>query len=99
MSEIQIIPGIGAVPQAPKAAAGGEHEGGPSFLDALQKALSETTELQKSADAAAVNLQTGKAGIHETLLAVEKAEISFRMLMQVRNKVMEAYKEVMRMNV
>ncbi|GAB4361601.1 MAG: hypothetical protein Kow00128_00540 [Deltaproteobacteria bacterium] len=99
MSEIRFIPGILPPPAAPKPAGGTANSGGDSFLDALQKALAETSELQKEADRKSVALETGKAGIEETLLAVEKADIQFRLLMQVRNKVLEAYREVMRMNV
>jgi flagellar hook-basal body complex protein FliE len=40
---------------------------------------------------------TGKAGIHETMIALQKADISLRLLLQIRNKAMDAYREVMRM--
>lgn len=99
MSEMRIIPGIAPPSMHARPAAGPGKPGDPAFLDALQKAISEASEAQKTADASTVELQSGKTGIHETLIAVEKAEISFRLLMQVRNKVLEAYKEVMRMNV
>jgi flagellar hook-basal body complex protein FliE len=45
-----------------------------------------------------VELSTGRNGnIHETLLAMSKADVSFRMLTEVRNKIVSAYQEVMRM--
>ncbi len=99
MSEIRIIPGIAPPSPVPKAPAAEKAEGSPSFLEALQGALADTSELVKAADVSSSEMSVGKAGLHETLLAVEKADISFRLLMQVRNKVLEAYKEVMRMNV
>jgi flagellar hook-basal body complex protein FliE len=99
MSEIRIVDGIRPPSTAPKGAAAGKTEGDLPFLKALQGALAETSDLVKAADASSVDMSAGKAGLHETLLAVEKADISFRLLMQVRNKVLDAYKEVMRMNV
>lgn len=99
MSEIRIIPGIAPPSPVPKPPAAAKEEGSPSFLDALQGALAESSDLVKAADVSSAEMSAGKAGLHETLLAVEKADISFRLLMQVRNKVLEAYKEVMRMNV
>jgi len=96
MPDITIIPGISPPAHAPRAASTGKAAGGPSFLESLQKAVAEVNEAQKTADTKTIELQTGKAGLHETLIAVEKADISFRLLMQVRNKVLEAYKEVLR---
>ena len=96
MSEITIVPGISPPTLAPRPAASGNSAGGPSFLESLEKAVNEVNEAQKTADAKTIGLQTGNASLHETLIAVEKADISFRLLMQVRNKVLEAYKEVLR---
>lgn len=99
MSEIRFVPGILPPPVASKPSGGIAKGEDSSFLDALQKALSETSELQKEAGRKSIALETGNAGIQETLLAVDKADIQFHLLMQVRNKVLEAYREVMRMNV
>lgn len=96
MADITIIPGISPPAAAPRISTADKVGGGPSFLESLQKAVAEVNEAQKSADTKTIELQTGKAGLHETLIAVEKADMSFRLLMQVRNKVLEAYKEVLR---
>ncbi len=96
MADLTIVPGISPPVAPPRVAAGAKSAEGPSFLESLQKAVAEVNEAQKTADAKSIDLQTGKAGLHETLIAVEKADISFRLLMQVRNKVLEAYKEVLR---
>ena len=96
MADITIVPGISPPTLAPRAAAPGNSAVGPSFLESLEKAVNEVNEAQKTADAKTIQLQTGNASLHETLIAVEKADISFRLLMQVRNKVLEAYKEVLR---
>ncbi|GAB4233357.1 MAG: hypothetical protein OHK0028_09100 [Deltaproteobacteria bacterium] len=96
MADLTIPPGISAPLPAPRPASAGKPAEGPSFLDSLRQAVAEVNEAQKTADAKTIDLQTGKAGLHETLIAVEQADLSFRLLMQVRNKVLEAYKEVMR---
>ncbi len=66
----------------------------------LKDSIQEVTRLQGAADKAIEELATGEAkSIHETMIALEKAEISFKLMLQVRNKILEAYNEVMRMNV
>jgi flagellar hook-basal body complex protein FliE len=70
----------------------------PGFVDHLKATLANTNDLQHQAKTAMEELSTGRNGnIHETLLSMSKAETSFKMIMQVRNKVLNAYQEVMRM--
>jgi len=73
---------------------------GPSFKDVLRKSIQEVNALQKEAEEAIQELAAGKredfAGV---ITAVEKADIAFRTLMQVRNKLLEAYQEINRMRV
>jgi flagellar hook-basal body complex protein FliE len=71
-----------------------------SFSDMLTNSIAEVNGLQKEADKAIQKLVTGKSkNLHETMLAVEKADIAFRTMNQVRTKVIDAYKEIMRMQV
>jgi flagellar hook-basal body complex protein FliE len=78
----------------------GVEEGGPSFSDTLSTSLEKVNELQKEADVAIEDFATGKTrNIHETMIAVNKADLAFRLTMQVRNKIVEAYQEVMRTQV
>jgi flagellar hook-basal body complex protein FliE len=70
----------------------------PGFKDHLKASFLTTNVLQHRAANAQVELSTGRNGnIHETLLSMSKAEVSFKMLTEVRNKVVSAYQEVMRM--
>jgi flagellar hook-basal body complex protein FliE len=70
------------------------------FADALKGAVADTNRLQREADGAAMSVLAGDAGsLHQAMIALEKADISFRTLLQVRNKVLEAYQEIMRMQV
>lgn len=71
-----------------------------SFKGALDDALGEVDQFQKEKEIAVRNLATGRdADIHNTMIAIQKAHISFKFMIQVRNKIVSAYEEVMRMNV
>ncbi|MEW5849335.1 MAG: flagellar hook-basal body complex protein FliE [Myxococcota bacterium] len=72
---------------------------GPEFTSALEKAVDNVERAQQSADAQATKLATGGGNLHEVALALEKADITMRVAVKVRNKVVEAYQDVMRMNV
>jgi flagellar hook-basal body complex protein FliE len=66
----------------------------------LNKAIGEVNELQQKADEAIQQLVgEGKGDLQDTMVALEKADVSFRLMMQIRNKVLEAYQEIMRMQV
>ena len=69
-----------------------------SFGKVLTDSINQVNRLQVEADASINNLTTGKqTDIHQTMIAMEKASISFELLMQVRNKVISAYERIMRM--
>ena len=71
--------------------------GSTSFSNALQRSLDQVNRMQLDADAAISDLATGRqADIHQTMIAVEKASVSFELLMQIRNKVISAYDKIMR---
>lgn len=68
------------------------------FGQVLAESLGEVNRLQTEADKSIEALVSGNnKNIHETMIAISKADLAFRMTMQVRNKVIEAYQEVMRM--
>ncbi|MBN2538526.1 MAG: flagellar hook-basal body complex protein FliE [Deltaproteobacteria bacterium] len=74
--------------------------GTESFGKMLQESVQEINKLQTDADVAIKKVELeGSGSIHEAIIALEKADISFRAVMQVRNKILEAYQEVMRMQV
>lgn len=71
-----------------------------TFGQMLDQSLSQVNEFQGQADRAMKELVAGRnKNIHETMLTVERADASLKLMMQVRNKVLEAYKEIMRMQV
>jgi flagellar hook-basal body complex protein FliE len=70
------------------------------FSDALQHAVNNVASLQNAAGKAVENVQMGNTtNLHEAMIALEKADISFRTMLQVRNKIIESYQEIMRMQV
>lgn len=69
-----------------------------SFGDMLLEKIEKVDQLQKTADAAATDVATGKGrDLHEAVLAMEMAETSLRLMVTVRNKALEAYQEIMKM--
>jgi flagellar hook-basal body complex protein FliE len=73
--------------------------GGADFAAELGKAIDGVQKLEANGDAEAQKLALGGGNLHEAALALEKADISMRVLTKVRNKVVDAYQEVMRMSV
>jgi flagellar hook-basal body complex protein FliE len=71
-----------------------------SFDDLLTAALQHVDGLQKEANQSIQSLTVeGGSDIHETMIAMEKADLSFRLMLQVRSKLVDAYQEVMRIQV
>ena len=66
-----------------------------------RRAFNNTAGTVQQADASATALAVGdpQAGLHETMIAVEKADIAFRAFTAVKNRAVEAYREVMRMQI
>ncbi len=68
------------------------------FEDLLKKEIQAVDKTQKQANQKLLDLATGKnPDLAEVSLSLSKADLSFRLLLQVRNKLLEAYQEVMRM--
>jgi flagellar hook-basal body complex protein FliE len=71
-----------------------------SFADTLKDAVNNVNEVQKTADVKMQELATGKNhNIPEVMIAAEKADISLKLMTSVRNKIIEAYQEIMKMQV
>lgn len=72
---------------------------GDGFGQTLKSAIEQVDALQGEADLESQKLAGGAGNLHETMLALEKADVAMRVAMKVRNKILEAYNEVMRMPV
>jgi flagellar hook-basal body complex protein FliE len=72
--------------------------GGVSFGELLQQALREVDAAQSGSEQEVRNLMSGDAtDMHTAILAVQKADVSFQMMMAVRSKLVDAYRAVMQM--
>ncbi len=71
-----------------------------SFGDTLKDAVQSVNQMQQTSDRKMEDLATGKAqSIPDVMIAAEKADIALKLMVQVRNKVIDAYQEVMKMQV
>ena len=73
--------------------------GASSFAESLEKAIQAVDKTQVDADQESARLAMGGGNLHETALALEKADLTMRVATKVRNRLVEAYQEVMRMTV
>ena len=75
-------------------------QGNAPFASLLQQALDQVNGLHHDADAAARAFALGQApSVHDTIITMEKADLSLRLTTRVRNKIVEAYQDMMRMQV
>ena len=89
-----------SIPVQPSAKPADNGAGATGFGDVLQDALQQVSDLQAQAGDDVQKVLTGEiTDVHSAMIAVQKADISFQMMMQVRNKIVSAYQEIMRMQV
>ena len=71
---------------------------GQSFGDTLKEFVHDVDQMQKNADIQVERYATGELrDIHQVMIAAEKANLSLQLLVEIRNKMMESYREIMRM--
>ena len=76
----------------------GGDSGGINFGDVLKNAVNSVNQVNDSAAAQVSNLlQTGNGDMNSVMIAVEKADVSFQLMMQVRNKIVNAYQDIEKM--
>jgi flagellar hook-basal body complex protein FliE len=88
-----------ALPQAdPTSGAGAPQTGSEGgFLDTLRTAVDQVGQLQSQADTQVASMLSGNGqDVHSAMIAVEKANLTFELMLQVRNKIISAYQEVSR---
>src|SRR5687767_1075851 len=94
-----LLPGQGAGPLGPSGAPGAvAGPDGKSFKDLLLDSLDQVNKLQQEASQGVEKVLTGETdNMAEVLSAVRKADVAFSMLMEMRNKLVDAYREVQQM--
>ena len=94
---IPSIPSIGTI-QPDRLAPTRAPAGGSSFSDVLTNAISEVESSRSDANRAVEQFLAGDGDdLHSTILASQRAELEFQMFLQMRNKVVSAYQEIMKM--
>ncbi len=89
-------PTPGASPTA--ATAPSKSEGASSFQSVLQNAVDHVEQMHTDAQQQVSEMAQGnRQDVHNVMIAVEKADVAFQLMMQVRNKIVSAYQEVSRM--
>jgi flagellar hook-basal body complex protein FliE len=83
----------------PRRAGAGAGPGGVSFAETLGQALGSVDKIQLEADGQAAMVANGGGNLHEMALALEKADVTMRLAVKVRNKLLDAYNEIMKMGV
>ncbi len=90
----------GPQPIQPKPSAAPQESSGPSFKEYLSDSIGEIQRLQTEADATINGLVTGEVtNVSEAMIAIEKANLAFLTMLQVRNKIISAYEQIQRMQV
>jgi flagellar hook-basal body complex protein FliE len=75
-------------------------EGDPSFKQVLTDTIGEVQRLQTQADESIKRYVAGEVSdVTEAVIAVQQADVAFQSMMQVRNRIVAAYEEIMRMQV
>jgi flagellar hook-basal body complex protein FliE len=92
---------IGGISPVPLKKAGEErsevHDPISDFKKILGQSIGEVNGLLQEANQSVQEMAAGKIDIHQAMTALEQANLSFRLMVQVRNKMISAYEEIMRM--
>jgi len=94
MSNINNIAGVGTA-ELFKQKTKSEVSGGEAFAQTLKSALNDVNKLQENKEVAVADLATGQVkDLHQAALAIGKAETSMKLMLEIRNKALNAYKEI-----
>jgi flagellar hook-basal body complex protein FliE len=93
------IPRIMPAPSGTKPAASPKPDAGDSFSGLLKDAITQVSDLEKGSQGELQKFMNNESDLHSVMIALEKADLSFQVMMQVRNKIVAAYQEIMRTQV
>ena len=96
---IELIPGgaAGAIAKVGRVAAAGAAPGAGAFADSLQKMLGQVEKTAGDANVAVGNMLDKTGDVHDAMIALHHAETSLQLTVQIRNKLVSAYHDIMRM--
>ncbi len=97
---IDKVRGVGGVVPPDKPFKSSKKKEGKDFAQVLKEAIDKVNDLQKGAEKMADDFAAGKiSNIHDVIIEAEKASIALRLTVEVRNRIVEAYREIMRMQI
>ncbi|MBT9172556.1 MAG: Flagellar hook-basal body complex protein FliE [Syntrophomonadaceae bacterium] len=100
MKVMPVNPFVPVMMQQPEAGRELPPAGAADFSQMLRGALAEVNKLQQDAAEAARNLVLGEAqDVHQVMIAMEQARLAMQLTVQLRNRLVEAYQEVSRMQI
>ena len=99
MSDFTIYNNIPRVLTPPPEVRSASLEKPDSFLGALKEAVAQVNQLDRTSEGELKKFVNDESDLHSVMLALEKADLSFQMMMQVRNKIVAAYQEIMKTQV
>lgn len=94
----KVVTGVGTA-TTPSAVSSGGSEGGQSFGASLSRLVGTVEESHNSANTAVAGMLNGQLDVHDAMIALQRADLTLQFGVQVRNKLMNAYQEIMRMPV
>ena len=97
MSDFKIysdIPRMMTTPAAPK-----PQQGPAGFGKLLNEAIQQVNDVEKGSQGELQKFLSNESDLHSVMIALEKADLSFQVMMQVRNKIVQAYQEIMKSQV
>jgi flagellar hook-basal body complex protein FliE len=93
------ISGIGATPAITPTPASSSSVASTGFSDALEKVLGAVEDSSGQANQAIGKMLDGSGDVHEAMIAMQKADTMLQLTVQIRNKIVQAYQDIMRMPV
>ncbi|MDP3588754.1 MAG: flagellar hook-basal body complex protein FliE [Sulfuricurvum sp.] len=97
MSDIQAIKSLSTSDLLRSKSAGSSESSKTDFAQELRNALGNVNDMQVDSDRAMSDIATGSVkDLHQAAIAIDKAEISMKLMLEVRNKALNAYKEITR---
>ena len=98
---IDVIPGgaSGAIATVGRVAKAAAAPGAGAFAESLQKMLGQVEQNAGAANTAVGNMLDKTGDVHDAMIALQRAEMSLELTVQVRNKLVQAYQDIMRMPV
>ncbi len=83
----------------PSQPASKQQSGGAAFGKLLDEAIQQVNDVENSSQGELQKFLSNESDLHSVMIALEKADLSFQMMMQVRNKIVQAYQEIMKSQV